>query len=125
MTVKRQNDERFFHITDCRMLSLYKRVPDAIGGWLLEIRYYKDDEKFIPNRTTICIDQSKFGSEFIEFMNGKHERLYYTDGMGDIDVFKRGNDYIFYVSPNDGIFQYFMFSKKEFDKLLYWLKLDV
>ena len=122
--VKKQQDERFTHITNCEIVSLFKRIPHRFGGYLIEVRYkIKNDDLFGETRY-ITIDQTKLLDELLQFFNGKKERLYYTDGMGDIDIFKQKDKYVIYWSPNDGIYVYHFFSKEEFNKLKNWVELE-
>lgn len=124
MTVKVSSDERFVDITDCEIVSLFRRVPGQFGGWMIVIRYHEDEEQLRPKRLFIEIDQRNFDKEFVEFMDGTKERLYLTDGMGDIDFLKRGKRYVISVSPNSGIYEYFIFNERQFNKILTWIKLE-
>ena len=40
------------------------------------------------------------------------------------DIFKQGDKYVIYWSPNDGRYCYFFFSHEEFNKLKQWLELE-
>lgn len=124
-----QSDDRFIHFTDCEIRSLYKKVPKQFGGFLIQIYYKEDEEGFFGKFTigkfmNIEIDQSKFAEELINFSGDKEERLYYTDGMTNIDIFKQGDKYVIYWSPNDSRYCYFFFSYEEFNKLKTWLELE-
>jgi len=120
-----QQDERFVHVTDCKILGLYRKVPKIFGGWKIDISYKEDDEDLFPKYFSILIDQVKFGDELLDadFKDGE-TRLCYTNGMTDIDIFKRKNGHVIYYSVHDGSYVYFFFSDEEFEKLKNWLELE-
>jgi hypothetical protein len=120
-----QKDKRFVHITDCHIYGLYRKIPKQFGGWKISIDYKEDDNDFFSNHYDIDIDQSKFGQEILTADFKDKERLYYSNGMTDIDIFKQGKNYVIYVSINDGRYNYFFFSNEEFKKLKTWMELEV
>jgi len=120
-----QSDPRFIHITNCEVRALYRKVPKIFGGWKIDIVYREGDNDIFPVSMSIEIDQTKFGDELLDADFRKEDtRLCYTNGMTDIDIFKRGDDYCIYYSINDGSYVYFFFSEEEFSQLKSWLKLD-
>ena len=120
-----QADKRFVHITDCKITGLYQRIPKQFGGWKIDIMYQENENDIFPVFTSIEIDQRKFEKEFLEADFDKDKfRLCYTNGMTDIDIYKRGEDYIIYKSINDGHYVYFFFSAQEFNNIRNWLKLE-
>ena len=120
-----QSDNRFVHVTDCKILGLYRKIPKQFGGWKIEISYKVKDDDWLPQHYSIEIDQMKFGEELLNtnFKDGE-TRLYYTYGMTDIDIFKAKGKYTIYYSINDGSYVYFFFSDEEFEQLKNWLKLE-
>jgi hypothetical protein len=120
-----ESDQRFIHITDCKIIALYRKIPKQFGGWKIEISYKEDDEDLFPKYFSILIDQQNFGDELLNADFKKNEtRLCYTSGMTDIDIFKRKNDYIIYYSVHDGSYVHFFFSAEEFNQLKSWLELE-
>lgn len=120
---KIQSDQRFTHFTNCKIHSLYQKIPNQFGGYEINISYKIDDEDLFGTQYhSIYIDQQKFKDEILNFTN--KNRLTYTDGMTDIDIFKQGDYYCIYWSPNDGIYHYYFFNKDEFNKLKQWFKLN-
>ena len=120
-----QSDQRFIHITDCEISGLYRKIPQQFGGWKICIRYKDNADDIFPKIFQIDIDQRKFGEEFLNAdFDKKDTRLCYTDGMTDIDIFKKGKKYVIYHSVHDGQYIYFFFSAKEFNNLKTWLELE-
>lgn len=125
--ITRQDDTRFTHITGCSIIGLYKKIPHMFGGYVMEIRFKKDDNDLFSEHKYIHFDQNKLLSDITKLMNGDTDRIYFTFGMGDIDIFKRGkrgDDYVIYWSPNDGIYHYYFFPEEEFEKLKTWIELE-
>jgi len=119
-----ESDPRFVNVTDCKIMALYRKIPKQFGGWKINISYKEDDEDLFPKYYSINIDQSKFGEELLNADFKDDKRLYYTNGMTDIDIFKRGEDFCIYHSINDGSYVHFFFSAEEFNQLKSWLKLE-
>ena len=119
-----ESDQRFVHITDCKIIALYRKVPKQFGGWKIEISYKEDDEDLFPKYFSLKIDQSKFGEELLNADFKDDKRLYYTNGMTDIDIYKKKDDYIIYYSVHDGSYVHFFFSAEEFNQLKRWLELE-
>ena len=118
-----QTDTRFIHITGCKISGLYRKVPKQFGGWRIDIRYDETENDIFPKSISIDIDQHKFGKELLNADFDKDDlRLCYTDGMTDIDIFKKGKEYIIYYSINDNKYVYFFFTPEEFNHLKYWLE---
>jgi hypothetical protein len=126
MVERNKSDDRFTKITNCKIKGLYKKLPDSIhNSYMIEILYKYNDEDFLHETKYITIDQSKFIKEINEwFNNGEKDILYYTDGMGNIDIYKFGKKYIIMYSPNDGCYQDFYFDSDEFKKLNNWVRLQ-
>ena len=118
-----QSDKRFVHVKGCEIHSLYKRVPGQFGGYKIDISYQGND--IFRTHFSIDIDQSKFAEETVELIDGKKDRIYFTDAMTDIDMLKIKGDWCIYYSPNDGKYIYFFFSDDEFIKLKQWVELEI
>ena len=119
-----QSDDRFVHITNCEIRSLYRKIPKDFGGFLINIAYKDKDDDLFHQTMQIEIDCNKLGKDLLSFTGKKDERLYYTNGMTDIDIYKQGDKYVIYWSPNHGKYVYFFFSKQEFEKLKQWLSIE-
>lgn len=119
-----QSDPRFTHITGCSIIGLYKRIPHMFGGYVMEIRYKKYDKDFLSEHKYIHFDQNKLLSDIIKLINGDVDRIYFTFGMGDIEIFKRNKEYVIYWSRNDGMYHYYFFSEEEFKNLKTWIELE-
>lgn len=126
MVEKNNSDNRFTKITNCKIIALYEKLPSVIyRSHMIELSYKYDDDDLFHERKYITIDQTCFLKELDDwFKNGEKDRLYYTDGMGDIDIFKLNDEYVLYYSPNDNNYQYYHFNKEEFHKLKNWLKIE-
>jgi trehalose utilization protein len=119
-------DNRFKDIKNCTVCGLYKKLPQSFGGFLIEIRFKENKNDLFSITKFITIDQSILIKELSDwFNNGENGRLCYTDGMGDIDIFMRGKEYVIYYSPNDSNYQYYHFTSDEFKKLRNWVKMEI
>ena len=120
-----QSDNRFIHVTGCRITALYRKIPKQFGGWKIDIMYDETENDIFPKSMSISIDQTKFGQELLDAdFSKKDTRLYYTNGMTDIDIYKSGKDFCIYHSINDGSYVHFFFSAEEFNQLKSWLELE-
>ena len=119
-----ESDPRFIHITGCRIRGLYRKVPKTFGGWKIDISYEENEDDIFPVFRSIEIDQRSFGENLLKTNFEKGEKMILTYGMTDIDMYKKGDDYIIYYSINDGSYIYFFFTAEEFLKLYNWLSLD-
>lgn len=121
-----KSDNRFTTIKYCKIRNLWRKIPTDFGGYNIDIAYKDKEEDFFSQYISIEIDQFRFLSDIINIDKlDKDERLYYTHGMTDIDIFKSGNDYLIYYSPNDGMYIHLFFKKDEFKKLINWAKLEL
>jgi hypothetical protein len=119
-------DSRFVTITDAEIRSLYRRVPrDFMGAWRLEITWKDNDNDLFNQHISIEIDQRKFNNDILELNDDNSKRIYFTHGMTDIDMFFVEDKFVIYYSISDGSYIYFYFSKKEFDTLVQWIKLEM
>lgn len=109
---------------NCKIISLYNRVPNNFNkSWKIDISFKEKDDDLFPKFKTITIDQDKFKDDILNKKYNK-KRLYYTDSMGDIDIFKQGDEYCIMYSPHETIYIDFYFSKEEFEQLYNWLNIE-
>jgi hypothetical protein len=123
--LKIHEDARHRTITNAEIGSLYRKLPKQFHGFLLKVRYKKDDEDLFNEHLNIEIDQNSFLTELVELRDGKKEHIYFTDGMCDIDFFLKEKELAVFYSPNDGIYIHLYFSKDSLKKLMQWVDLEL
>lgn len=119
--------EKHDHITiikDCVIRALWQKVPEEFSGYRIELSYKEKEEDIFSKTFQIDIDQRKFMQEIPTWKPQTKERLFFTDGMVDIDFFIQKDDYCILWSPTSLKDILFCLRKGEFEKMQSWINIQ-
>ena len=111
-------------IKDCVIRALWQKVPEEFSGYRIELSYKEKAEDLFAKTFQVDIDQRKFIEEIPTWNPKTKERLYFTDGMTDIDFFIQQGDFSIIWSPSSGRDILLSLRKGEFEKMVSWINIQ-
>lgn len=113
-------DSRFKDFEYCEYRGIYKKLPSSNCTYQIDIYVKETPEAIFGEYHRIYINSSELKSKLQLFMDRKTERLYFSFGMADIDVFYNPykEKYVIENSPCDSVYMSYYLSKEDIKRLL-------